>query len=517
MAALTFDAIVIGSGFGGSVAALRLAEKGYRVAVLEQGRRRGPAAMPASGWQLRRAIWAPLLGLRGVLGVSLMRDLVAFHGVGVGGGSLVYANTHVDPPPAFFDDPAWAALADWKAELAPGYALARRMLGSTPAPATYEADEALRAELEALGQASTFRRHEVGVYFGEPGIAAPDPYFGGRGPARVGCTQCGACMVGCTVGAKNSLDRNYLHLAEGLGATILPDRRVTEIRASGDGYRVTARAVGAPWRAPLTLVAPKVFVAAGVLGTLKLLLRSRERGALPGLSERLGDFVRTNAESIEAITLPRPIRHGLALAAGGQLDARTHVEMFSWGPRADVYKPLATVQVPAGDAPRWWRFLTVAARQPGRVLSHLFWPFGWSRRMVGVLAMQMAPGHVRLRLGRFGLASERPGGAPPPGTAPEVQALVARLARRLGGQPNSGLPAVLTGAPVTAHVLGGAVIAGSAAEGVIDEGHEAFGHPGLYVVDGSALPANVGANPSLTITALAERALARIPALRPSP
>ncbi len=521
-----YDYAIIGSGFGGSVCAHRLTEKGYRVAVIEQGRRFRSEDLPGSTWNLRRYIWAPLLKMFGIFDMTIFKDLVVFHGAGVGGGSLVYANVHLEPDDAFYSDPLWNHLADWKAELAPHYAEARRMLGSNEPPRIFPSDEALREVLEEMGQGDTFKKHTVGIFFGTPDEEVDDPFFDGRGPKRTGCNFCGGCMVGCQVGAKNTLDKNYLHLAEQGGARILAETRVRDVRplagkdgAAGYGIRVE-RSTAWFFRKPRTIRARRVIFSAGVLGTLRLLFACRERGSLPKLSPRLGHYVRTNSESIQAANVyDRDISRGIAISSGGHTPDGTHVEIFRYGDRADSMSVLTTVHTGGGRLPRQLYFLGALLRRPWSAVRRLLWPFGWARGLAGVLAMQSLDNHLRIRFQRRwwwpfvkGLSTDWGDGSKPPTYMPEVHRVTERLAEKLGGEPASVSPEVLLDTTTTAHILGGCPMGVDASEGVLDKDNRVFGYDGLYVVDGSMVGANLGVNPSLTITAMAERAMARVPA-----
>lgn len=532
------DVIVVGSGFGGAVSALRLAEKGYSVTVLEQGKRYRTEDFPRTNWSLRRYLWAPRLGLHGIQVLSFLRHALVLHGRGVGGGSLVYANTLVRPEPEVLRGEGWGG-EDWNARLAPHYAEARRMLGATRCPGVGRTDELLRGVMAEAGagtgagadagagtacaEAAGFRVHDVGVFFGEPGEEVSDPYFGGRGPPRTGCTRCGACMIGCGVGAKNTLDKNYLWLAERLGARIVPETEVREIRAVAGGYEVVSRrSVGI--RRPRTVRrARRVVVSGGVMGTVELLHRSRARGGLPRLSPRLGAWVRTNSEAILAADAPPggpPLDDHVAITSGVQVDGRTHLEMVRFNRGSDA---LFWLTAPLGrEGTRRSGvagLLATVLRSPARLLRGL-WPFGRAQRTGIVLAMQDTEGHMSLeyrrrwwRLGRPALESRLPEGEPPPVPwIPAADEAARGLARRMGGDAWTTWPDTLLGAPITAHVLGGCRMAGSPEEGVVDFRGEAFGHPGLHVVDGSVVPVNLGVNPSLTITALAEYLMAQVPA-----
>jgi cholesterol oxidase len=519
---LEYDYVVIGSGFGGAVSALRLAEKGWRVAVLEQGKRWSAEDFPESNWDVRRYLWMPRLGLHGIQQLTLLPHVLVLHGVGVGGGSLVYANTLVVPPEAVLQDARWPAEVDWVRALAPHYATARRMLGAATAPRTFPADDLLRQVVEEeTGRGATFRRHEVSVFFGEPGAKVADPYFGGAGPERAGCTFCGACMTGCRHGAKNTLDRNYLWLAERLGCEIHAETLVTDVRpAEGGGYEVaTVRSTSRRARPRRTFRARGVVLAAGALGTVKLLLACKERGSLPRLSDRLGSFVRTNSEALVG-AVARDDRidfsQGIAITSGLDADEHTHVEIVRYGKGHDFMGALTTHLTPdAPPWPRWLRWLGGLLRHPVR-FARAHRVRNWAARTAIVLVMQPLESHLRLslrrRLGREVLRSELEAGPRPPTYIPIANRIAERLARRIGGTPGNLLLEVLGNRSSTAHILGGAVIASDPTRGVCDARGRVFGYEGLYVADGAAVPANLGVNPALTITALAEHVMAGIPA-----
>ena len=526
MNAPDYDFVIIGSGFGGSVSAHRLTQKGYSVAVIEKGRRLPTEALPKSNWDLAKSIWAPALGLRGILAITTLKDVVIFHGAAVGGGSVVYANTHLEPLEAFFTDPRWVGLVpDWKAELAPYYAEARRMLGSVPAPRTYPVDDALKEVLDELGTGDSFARHTVGVYFGPEGQQVADPYFGGEGPSRVGCTHCGSCMVGCTVGAKNSLDKNYLYFAEKQGARVIADTEVVDVRPRGaedgsDGYVLHTRSVGGLFKQRTTITARNVVFSGGVLGTVPLLFGCRERGSLPRLSRALGTFVRTNSESIQGVTTTIDgLGRGVAISSGGFTPDGTHIEMVRYGDNADALSALATVHTGGGRLPRPLYWLAAVAKRPWLAIRPLLFPRGWSKGSAIVLAMQALDNSMELRWQRrwwwpfsSRLTSDWGDREAPPTYMPAASEVTRRLAEKLGGEPMSVLPEVILDTTTTAHILGGCPMGASADDAVIDVQNRVFNYSGLYVVDASMIPANLGVNPSLTITALAERAMAQIPA-----
>ncbi|GAA1605307.1 GMC oxidoreductase [Actinoplanes couchii] len=502
-----FDIVIVGSGFGGSVSALRLAEKGYRVGVLEAGRRFTPETLPKTSWDLRNFLWAPRLGLRGMQRITLLKDIMVLSAAGVGGGSLVYANTLYVPPAPFFDDPRWSGITDWAGELKPFYDQASRMLGVVEQPTMTPSDVVIKRVAQDMGVGGTFRRTPVGVFFGEPGKTVPDPYFGGAGPDRTGCVECGDCMIGCRVGAKNRLDVNYLYLAERAGVTVHPDTEVTAVRPDGSGWRVETR------RGVFT--SGQVILSAGALGTQRLLHTMRDTGVLPRLSARLGHLTRTNSEALLGAATKdvpeQPFSRGIAITSSFHPDADTHIEPVRYGPRSNAMGLLSTILVDGGGrVPRPLRFLGQAVRHPV-VLARSLSVHRWSERTIIALVMQSADNSLTVRRTRGGRLTTGPGhGEPNPTWIPVGHAAVRRIADRIGGHPGGTVGDVFD-IPLTAHILGGATIGESAETGVVDAYHRVYGHPGLHVIDGAAVPANLGVNPSLTITALAERAVALWP------
>jgi cholesterol oxidase len=497
-----YDVVVVGSGFGGSVTALRLAEKGYRVAVLEAGRRFADDELPETSWKMRRFLWAPALGCYGIQRISLLRNVLVLSGAGVGGGSLVYANTLYRPPPPFYHDPQWTDITDWAAELATWYDQAERMLGVNTYARTTRADEAMRKVAERMGVGDTFHPTPVGVYFGQSGV---DPYFGGAGPVRNSCTHCGSCMTGCRLNAKNTLVKNYLYLAEKLGVEVFPRHTVTEIRP---GWTVRTR--------HRSFTADQVVLAAGALGTQRLLHMMKARGVLPHLSDRLGALTRTNSEAILGAKARRrdaDYTDGVAITSSFHPDTDTHVEPVRYGPGSGAMGLLQTVLVD-GDRwrpARWWS--AFAKDVPGnlRMLSVR----RWSERTVIALVMQSLDNSLTVHYGRswYGrrrLTSTQGHGAPNPRWIPSGNRAVRLLAEEIDGVPGGSWTDVFN-IPVTAHILGGAVIGDSPDRGVVDPYHRVFGYPGLHVVDGAAVSANLGVNPALTITAQAERAMSLWP------
>jgi cholesterol oxidase len=535
-----YDWIVIGSGFGGSVSALRLAEKGYTVLVLEQGRDFKQDDFARSNWNLRRWMWRPRLGMRGIFRMSFFRHVTVLSGVGVGGGSLVYANTLPSPQDAFYRAPAWADLADWKSELAPHYQTALQMLGATEVPFQTPADVALQKVAAEIGRSDQLQPARVAVWFGEEGETVADPYFDGRGPDRTGCTRCGACMVGCRVGAKNTLDRNYLYLAQRLGVEVMADTEVTAVRSKsglvaggceGSGGGVGSGPSGDESNEPtlveavqrlgplrkkrLQFSADRVVFAGGVLGSVDLLLRmQKDAKGLPELSPRLGARVCTNSESLLGISTLGQTDHSEGVAIGSVLhvDDNTSLETVRYpagsglfrllmAPHADGKNSLHRLFGVGGKLLRRpWRWLRAYAVQD------------WAKRTVILLYMRSDEETMHLRRGRVGgLQTKVPRGGGPTAYMPGASKLARMMAQRLGGVVGCLLPETLFARPTTAHILGGCVMGKDRETGVIDADHQLHGYPQHLVIDGSAVSANPGVNPSLTITALAERAMSKVP------
>jgi cholesterol oxidase len=528
------DVVVIGSGFGGSVAALRAAEKGYSVLVLEAGRRFADEDFARTSWDVGRYLWAPRLGCYGVQRIHRLPDVVVLAGAGVGGGSLNYANTLYRPSRRFYEDPQWRDVTDWEAELAPHYDTASRMLGVVTSPCDGPVERMMRLAAEDLGVGDTYRRAPVGVYVGRPGETVDDPYFGGAGPRRTGCTECGNCMVGCRVGAKNTLVKNYLSLAESLGVEVRPLRTVTRLGVvpGTDGpdavHRVLHERTGPrAGRDRQVVTAHRVVVAAGTWGTQTLLHAMREEGELPRLSAMLGRLTRTNSEALLGAMTDRAPREvdltrGLAITASFHPDAETHVENVRYGPGSNAMGLLATVAVPGVPGPRRWRaFARSVLRDPRPVLRTAPIVRRWSERTVIGLVMQERDNSLRVSgrrtwLGGRGLTSRQGHGEPNPTHIPAgaraMEALAARLGEATGRYATSaGSWFEVFDVPITAHFLGGAVIGATPRDGVVDPYQRVWGHPGISVLDGSAVSANLGYNPSLTITAQAERAMSLWP------
>jgi cholesterol oxidase len=517
-----WDFVVIGSGFGGSVSALRLVEKGYRVLLLEKGRRLGPGDFPRTNWDLRRWLWRPALGLHGLFQMVFFPHVTALSGVGVGGGSLVYANTLPIPKDGFFAAEPWSALASWKDELREHYQTVRRMLGAAPNPIQTVTDQVL-AE---MGREMGMEHHPttVAVYFGTPNVTVPDPYFGGEGPHRTGCNSCGGCMLGCRFGAKNTLDRNYLYLAEGKGLDIRAETEVTWVKPRPEGgYEVQAlRGLLPRPREAVRFTTDSVVFAGGVLGTVPLLLELKQSPqGLPALSEQVGRFVRTNSEAIIGVTTRRrdlDLSKGIAIGSILETDAHSHIEPVRYPEGAGFFRLLGAPAVDGASLlSRLWRLLVELARHP-RQTARAYFVADWAKSTVMLLYMRTLEGHLTFRRGRGfstffrkGVLTKLESGPAPTANIPEANALARRVAEKLDGKPMTLVTETLGGIPTTAHILGGACMGASRETGVIDHRHRVFGYEGLYVIDGSAVSANPGVNPSLTIAALAERAMTFIP------
>ncbi len=528
-----YDFVIIGSGFGGSVSAWRLTEKGYSVLVLERGKRWTSEDFPKTNWNVFKYLWMPALRCFGPQGLNFFKDIWLLNGSGVGGGSLIYASTHRIPPRAFFEAEEWAHLADWEAELMPHYHTANRMLGTADNPCLWPADHTLHEIARDLGQQETFEHTGVGIYFGEPGVTVADPYFGGNGPTRTGCTHCGGCMVGCRHNAKNTLDKNYLYLAEKFGAEVLPERNARLIRPLYGARLDEARYEVAYER--ITDIGPKrqesvrarnVIVSAGVLGTVELLLRCRDiEGTLPRISGMLGEEVRSNSEALMGVTArhdEQDFSQGVAITSHFWADDVTSVEPVRYPPGSSFMRSLIWPLAAYGDAGNSLgrRILASARhffRRPGDFLHTRLYR-RWAERDTVLLIMQTVENKMALRRGRMlskgfrdGLQTERDPEQPIPACVVAGSDVVNRFAKKVDGVPWVGLNDLLD-IPNTAHILGGCPMGGDETAGVVDIDHQVFNYPGLYVADGSVVPANLGVNPSLTIAAMTERAMSRIPA-----
>ncbi len=517
-----YDWIIVGSGFGGSVSAHRLTQQGYRVLVIEKGRRFAAEDFPKTNWNLKNWLWQPSLGFKGIFQMSFLEHMTVYHGVGVGGGSLVYANTLPTPTTEFFEASSWGHLADWQRELEPHYATAQRMLGAAPNPVETRGDRVIQDIAKELGREEHCHPTEVAVFFGKPNEKVPDPYFDGEGPERVGCTFCGACMTGCRVGAKNTLDQNYLYLAEKHGAEVLAETEVTHLspRDSG-GYRVrTHQSFGGPERVDYTC--DRLILAGGVMGTIPLLLQMKEDPTgLPKLSDKLGCFVRSNSEALIAVVAPGKdvnFAKGVAITSILHTDEHSHVEPVRYGLGSGFFRMLLLPHAPGPNLlARLWSAMVALTRNPWRWLKAIFVD-DLSKHTQILLYMRTLEGTLRMSLGRNwrtafrrGLVTELDDPTQAPAAFIEEATDIAhRFSDKVGGVTTNTASETIFGVPSTAHILGGACMGDSAETGVIDRDHEVFNYPGMYVIDGSSISANPGVNPSLTITALAERATARM-------
>ena len=518
---MDFDVIVIGSGFGGSVSALRLSERGYKVAVLEQGRRFSDEDFQKSNESMRELFWMPGLGLNGPFTQRFLKHVNIVGGVGVGGGSLVYAAVLLEPKQAFYQDPAWSGLGiNWEAELKPHFQTAANMLGRATSPTEDLQDEWLQRTANVMGAGASYGAIPLGIYFGAQ-EEMPDPYFEGAGPVRHGCTYCGRCMAGCAENSKNSLDKNYLYLAESEGAQILAQRKAIFIRPIDGGYEVETIDPLNPKRGAYPVLRTrKLVLSAGVLGTLELLLGSREAGLLPNISPSLGKLVRTNSEAITAVLADDEgvdLTKGPAVSSSFHPNAYTHIDQNRVPPSYWFMKLYACPMVD-GNQPlqRALRTLGQFLISPRRATASMRVRKDWHKRITLLATMQNLDNEMSLTWGRDlftgyrpGLRSKRVKGAQAPTYIPEANQAAREFARLSGGIAYNSLIESVLNMSVTAHILGGCAMGADREAGVIDSNHEVFGYPGMYVVDGSALTANVGVNPSLTITALAERAMSR--------
>lgn len=517
-----YDYIIIGSGFGGAVSALRLAEKGYRVLALEKGKRLAAKDFPKTNWNLKKWLWLPALRCFGLFKLTYFRHVAVLSGVGVGGGSLVYANTLPVPKSKFFRAESWAHLADWEEELQPFYQTALAMLGATPNPRLESGDLALQQLARELGKAERFQTTNVAVYFGKPGVSESDPYFNGKGPSRTGCIYCGGCMLGCRHNSKNTLDKNYLHLAQQLGAMIQAEAEVYDVRPldqhhGATGYRVKWRSSTKLFKTRGEYSTAGVIFAGGVMGTLPLLLQL-QRSSLPRLSEQVGANIRTNSESLIGVTTfdkQKVFSEGVAIGSILHTDEHSHLEPVRYSPGSGAWRLLMSPLVHGKSA------LLRLARIVGDVLMHplanlkTFFVDDWSKRTQILLFMQTLDSTLRFSRGRIGMKSKLEKGTAPTAFIPEAKDLAERYAKIVNGKPTVLATETLLGIPTTAHILGGAVMGRDASEGVIDKDHRVFGYENLYVCDGAMISANPGVNPSLTIMALTERAMSKIKSAEP--
>ncbi len=517
-ASIDYDYIIIGSGFGGSVSALRLSEKGYNVLVIEKGKWLKVKDFPKTNWNLKKWLWLPRLKFHGLFKMTFFRHVAVLSGVGVGGGSLVYANTLPVPKDEFFNAESWSHLSNWKKELEPFYPVALKMLGADQNPRLQVGDLALKSLAKELGKEDKFQPTNVAVYFGEPGVTKEDPYFDGLGPKRTGCTFCGGCMLGCRFNSKNTLDKNYLYLAQQNGVTIQAESEVYDVlpidHSNGkNGYRVYWKTSTKYWKKRGNLTAKAVIFSGGVMGTVKLLLKLKKK-SLTDISDKIGQGIRTNSESLIGVTTfdrKTDFSKGIAIGSILHTDEHSHLEPVRYSAGSGAWRLLMSPLAFGNNV-----FIRIG-QIIGDILLHpiknlrIWWVDDWSKRTQIMLFMQSLNSTLRLKKGLFGIKSIVDRGQAPSSFIPEAKDLSERFARIVNGKPTVLLTETLAGIPTTAHILGGCVMGIDRDEGVIDKNNHVFGYENMLVCDGSMISANPGVNPSLTITALTERAMSKIP------
>ena len=513
----SYDYIIIGSGFGGSVSALRLAKKGYSVLVIEKGKWFESTDFAKTNWNLRRWLWMPWLKCFGIQKLNFLRHISALSGVGVGGGSLVYANTLPKPKSPFFGQGSWAGLENWEEELSPFYDTAWKMLGASVNPVLAESDRAMQKLALQIGKAEHFAPTIAAVYFGEPDITVKDPYFDGKGPDRTGCINCGACMTGCRHNAKNTLDKNYLHLAQQLGVTILAENKVCSVKPLGEkgenGYQVGFRKSTAYFTSTHTVTAKGVVFAGGVVGTVPLLLKLKKT-MLPGLSARVGDMIRTNNEALIYTTTTDKnleLHKGIAIGSILEMDENSHLEPCRYGEGSGFWRitmlPMVSEKNPVL---RVLKLVILPFTAPLTWLK-VFFVRDFGRSSTVLLFMQHLDSTLKLRLGFYGMKTQLEQGKAPTPFIPEAHRVAHIFSKIISAKPQIMVNEVFAGIPSTAHILGGACMGRSPEEGVIDSSNRVFGYENMYVFDGSMISANPGVNPSLTIMAISERGMSKIP------
>jgi len=514
-----YDFVIIGSGFGGSVSALRLREKGYKVLVIEKGKWWNPDDFPKTNWNLRKWLWLPSLRFFGFFKMTFMRHVGILSGVGVGGGSLVYANTLPRPRAAFFKSGSWAGAGNWETELEPFYKKAESMLGASRNPKLFDSDLALQEVARQMGHDDKFEPTDVAVFFGEPEVKVADPFFNGEGPEREGCRHCGACMTGCRYNAKNTLDKNYLYLAMKKGTEVLAEHKVVDVRPAGkddgsDGYFITyKKSTGILFSNKKQIKAKGVIFSGGVLGTVRLMMNMKEKG-LPKISDMIGNDIRTNNESLILVhsrDKKKDFSAGVAIGSIFPPDEDSHVEPVRYGSGSGFFKFMGLPMTFGRNG--WVRV--------GKLLVHMVsHPASWIRAYTSrnfakestiLLFMQHLDSTLRFKRGVVNMNSSVSTGKTPSSFIPRAKELADRISGVIQGTPLVLTTEVLFGIPTTAHILGGAVIGDSPETGVIDKSHRVFNYKNMYVCDGAAISANPGVNPSLTITAMSERAMSMIP------
>lgn len=508
-----YDYIVIGSGFGGSVSALRLAEKGYSVLVLEKGSWKKPGDFAETNWNLKRWLWLPFIGFRGIFKLTFFRHLSVVSGVGVGGGSLVYANTLPVPKDNFFNSGSWKGLLDWKKELAPYYNIAKKMLGVTKNPIFFEGENFLNKLSVKNGGSENFEPTDVAVFFGDPDNTVSDPYYNGSGPDRIGCSFCGKCMTGCNHGAKNTLDKNYLYFAQKAGAEIISDSYVTNISPDGNGYIVDYRKTGSYFGKKKRVRSSGIVLAGGVLGTVPLLLKLKD-GSMPEISNMAGKDVRSNNEALIFVTTPDKnidMSKGVAIGAIWNTDENSHLETVRYGSGSGFWR---SGVLPMITEPSFFKRYAKLVREiflDFRKWTKVYFVRNFAKQSIVLLYMEDLEGKLQMKRGRFFMKSKLQDGDPPNAFLEKAHILAKEYANLINGKPLTFFLESFSGIPSTAHILGGAVIGQNKDDGVIDSDHKLFGYDNFYVCDGSAISANPGVNPALTITAMTERAMSKIP------
>ena len=518
MSETQYDYIIIGSGFGGSVSALRLAEKGYKVAVLEQGKRFEGKDFPKTNWNFRKYFWFPKLRMFGIQAMTLLRDVFILHGTGVGGGSLVYANNLITPSNEVLNNPNWG-VKNWKDIVTPFYQKAKYMLGATTHTITTPADDLLRDCAREITGEDTFHYNDVGIYFGKKGETVSDPYFDGEGPDRTGCVLCGGCMVGCQFNAKNTLDKNYLYLAEKLGVEIIPETQVEKIIPTKNGYELITKKSTAFLSSKKIFKTNGVVLSGGVMGSVKLLFQCKQ-STMSKISDQLGKFVSTNNEALTGVLAPddsTDYSKGISITSGVYPDANTHIETVRYGEGQDALAPLTSPLVGGGNYPRQLYFMASVIRNPLKFFTTKF-PKNWAKRTTILLVMQKIDSYMEFsykprwwRLGGKSMNSMVRKKDRVPAYIPIANKMADSMAKKIGGTPLSVLPEVVFDTATTAHILGGCRMSDSPQTGVIDRNGQLHGYDNFYVVDGSIVPVNLGVNPSLTITALAEYVMDKFP------
>lgn len=512
-----YDFVIIGSGFGGSVSALRLSEKGYKTLVIEKGKRYQSKDFPKTNWHLKKWLWLPSFRLFGIMKMTFFRHIGVLSGVGVGGGSLVYANTLARPKPAFYQTGSWAKLADWELELEPYYGKASQMLGAAVNPNLELGDHYLKKLAIEQHREKHFEPTKVSVFFDTPDKVVPDPYFNGRGPERAGCNYCGGCMTGCRYNAKNTLDKNYLYLAEKNGVEVIAEQEVIdvqEIKTDGSvSYELTYRDSTNFFKKKKKVTSKGVVFAGGVLGTVKLLVKLKKT-SLPRLSDKVGHDVRTNNEGLifsVSADKEKDFSKGIAIGSIYHPNKNTHLEPVRYAKGSGFWRlGMLPFVIGSNTFLRLLRILKAFASQPLSYLR-LYMVNDFAKQSIVLLFMQHIESTLQLKRGLFRLKSKLATGTKPTAFIPEAKEFVEQYNRISGGKSFVYISESIFNIPSTAHILGGAVMGDTIQEGVIDKNHKIFGYPNMFVCDGSAISANPGVNPSLAITALSERAMNYVP------